>query len=806
MRTIEITEGQVLVDGQARVLLMSSLFPFRIPRQQWPARIDAVKALGYDMLDVYIPWNYHETEPGMWDFEGQKDVSAFLALAHNAGLLVLARPGPYICSEWDGGGLPAWLATIPGLQIRQNEPTYLAQVARWYDQVLPILARHQYPDGGAVAMVQLDNELDFYDCADPAGYIGALAGLAHDHGIRVPLVACAGQGDIARATGNTPGVFPGVNLYPSDDSDHVEDTARYYDAALAARGLPLLVTETNRAHRTLKRLLASGAKLLGPYLQLSGWNNDYGTAINNWGDPLGFLTHDYDFGGAISPDGHERPDAAQARALTQMIRRLGQRLAKAVPGTPEGIDDADGLIVAALDLHGGGQLLSLTNLSDDTRNPRVRPRPEPIPVPPGATVLVTRETVADTGIVTPETPQPPVTPYAGTPARAALITRGQGPAGWETHRTQVRPAALEYHGIYRGAGRYTATIPPDAIGIVVRSAADIIDVRCGQWRSGWFANGGTDRWIPCPPGLTSQDLAVTVRIWGHSNFDDARLPSLRLGSLKGVTGILAVTRQCDLSTGWTPTAITVTRQDDLSTGWTPTAITGPRVGADPPPVSGVGWMSGVYPQVMRYSRRVGPAHHGYAALHVPGLRTRIDVAVNTRAVATLTPLVTTCWLGELHPDDDITLTVTRTWGEDVGAVTLLLGLPLETCDLEKQDTATLINARNLVTFTPDRLPIEVPPGDHRWIRVPAAALADGTSANVVLRATGEHLLITALAGDTNLGRLWAGDVVPGAQLKGGRGDVLLVPTDSAADLDLLLEATTDRPGTLTTLTIDGAIG
>ncbi|MFC7614996.1 beta-galactosidase [Actinokineospora soli] len=369
--TVEFSPGVLRVDGAPRVLLCASVFPFRIPGDRWAERLRQVADLGYTAVDVYLPWNHHETEPGRWDFTGERDVDGFLRLCAEAGLLVVARPGPYICSEWDGGGLPAWLSTIPGLELRQNEPTYLAEVRRWFDRVMPVLARHQTSRGGAVAMVQLENELDFFDCRDPQGYLARLRDSALAHGIDVPLVVCAGQGDVERA-GEVDGVVPAVNLYPSDESTSVEDQAAHYEAALRGRGLPLLVTETNRMHRTLKRLLVSGVRLLGPYLQTSGWNDGWATSVNNWGDPLAFMTHDYDFGGLIAPDGSVRPDAVEARRLAGVVAALGERLAAGVPTTAvSGVAHEPAVAPRALDLDGGGQLIALTNLGAD---------PEPVAI------------------------------------------------------------------------------------------------------------------------------------------------------------------------------------------------------------------------------------------------------------------------------------------------------------------------------------------------------------------------------------------------------------------------------------------
>jgi len=367
--TSSVTLGPsgLVVDGAEKALLCASLFSFRLPREEWAERLAQVRATGYDAVDVYVPWNFHELAPGEWDFTGRRDVGTFLDLAHEAGLLVVARPGPYICSEWDGGALPAWLTLEPGLRLRQAEPRYLARVREWFDQVLPILAARQHGRGGSVVAVQLENELDFFDCEDRAGYVGALADMAREHGITVPLVACAGQGDLVGATGGVDGVAPAFNFYPDDRSPHVEAEVRRYAELVASRGLPLLVTETNRRHVTLRRLLVSGATLLAPYLQASGFDLGYTPSVGNWGDPGSFMTHDYDFGGFLSPVGAARPETAEARVLAAVVQTLGPALARALPRPAPGAyataaptSDSP----SCLELDGGGSLLGVPNLGE----------------------------------------------------------------------------------------------------------------------------------------------------------------------------------------------------------------------------------------------------------------------------------------------------------------------------------------------------------------------------------------------------------------------------------------------------------
>lgn len=400
-RTIALNGNRILIDGTARTLLCASLFPFRVPREQWRERLKAVKRLGYHMLDVYAPWNFHERERGVYNFEGQHDLEEFLKEAAEEGLYSLVRPGPYICSEYDGGALPAWVASDTSLRIRQNDPKFLELVGQWYDHVIPIIARQQYTRGGSVILVQADNELDFFACSDPAGYIGTLRAMMQARGIEVPIIACAGQGDLKGAYGYTPGVAPAYNIYPNDNSVDIDEHTRYHRRVLDNLETPFIVTETNRWHRTIKREIGSGVRLAGPYLQASGWDFDFDTSTTNWGtptSPAAFATHCYDFGGVIDPIGQERADAAQARQLSRIIAALGEALATStLASEPEiitaahrlGISDALNLKRASLGmLHlgergcaencahatssshacaytGAGTLYTVTNLSDE---------------------------------------------------------------------------------------------------------------------------------------------------------------------------------------------------------------------------------------------------------------------------------------------------------------------------------------------------------------------------------------------------------------------------------------------------------
>jgi len=329
-KDISLDKRGLIIDDQYTIILCASLFYFRIPAELWRDRMKKIRLAGYNCIDVYFPWNFHELDKGEWCFSGQRDVDRFLTIAGQEGLYVVARPGPYICSEWDGGSLPAYLFTEENMKIRDNDPEFLNYVAKWYDRILPIIARHQVINGGPVVMVQLENELDFYECEDRYGYMLNLKKMADKHGIEVPCIACAGQGDIYGAWGQAEGVIPTLNVYLNPSLPDMEAGLDYYVKRLADMNAPLMVTETGREHLMLRRLLSGGTKLLGPYNQVAGTNFGFTNSVNNWGEPLSFITTNYNFRSLVDSFGRFSEEVYEARLLSGFISSMGNSLAGAV--------------------------------------------------------------------------------------------------------------------------------------------------------------------------------------------------------------------------------------------------------------------------------------------------------------------------------------------------------------------------------------------------------------------------------------------------------------------------------------------
>ena len=151
-----------LLNGQPFVVKAAELHYPRIPRPYWNQRIKMCKALGMNTICLYVFWNIHEQQEGKFDFTGNNDVAAFCRLAQKNGMYVIVRPGPYVCAEWEMGGLPWWLLKKKDIRLREDDPYFLARVKAFEAEVGRQLAPLTIQNGGPIIMVQVENEYGSY--------------------------------------------------------------------------------------------------------------------------------------------------------------------------------------------------------------------------------------------------------------------------------------------------------------------------------------------------------------------------------------------------------------------------------------------------------------------------------------------------------------------------------------------------------------------------------------------------------------------------------------------------------------------
>ncbi len=190
MPTVECDDRSFLIDGQRVWLVSGSVHYFRVPKDLWRDRLIKAKRAGLNCIDTYVAWNVHEPREGEWDLEGQADVAEFVRLCGELGLYVILRPGPYICSEWDCGGLPGWLTAKAGVSLRTNNAAYTHYFDKYFRQVLPRLAELQVPRGGPIIAIQNENEYYVTTQPDRLTYLEFISQLFSRAGFEIPIITC----------------------------------------------------------------------------------------------------------------------------------------------------------------------------------------------------------------------------------------------------------------------------------------------------------------------------------------------------------------------------------------------------------------------------------------------------------------------------------------------------------------------------------------------------------------------------------------------------------------------------------------
>lgn len=154
--------GEFLLNGKPFVVKAAELHYPRIPMPYWDQRIKQCKALGMNTVCLYVFWNYHESEPDKFDFSGEKNLRRFIELCAENDMKVILRPGPYVCAEWEMGGLPWWLLTKMDIRLRENDPWFLERVDKFQKAVAAQVADLTVSRGGPIIMVQVENEYGSY--------------------------------------------------------------------------------------------------------------------------------------------------------------------------------------------------------------------------------------------------------------------------------------------------------------------------------------------------------------------------------------------------------------------------------------------------------------------------------------------------------------------------------------------------------------------------------------------------------------------------------------------------------------------
>lgn len=197
-------------DGQPITIMSGAIHYFRTVPEYWEDRLLKLKACGLNTVETYTCWNLHERREGEFDFSGMLDIERFIETAERLGLFVILRPGPYICAEWDFGGLPSWLLSYPDIALRCDDPLYLSKVKPYYRELFMRVRPHLCTNGGNVIMVQVENEYGSY--GDDSAYMQKVVDLYHENGIDCLLFTSDGTAKWMLSGGTLPEILAVANF------------------------------------------------------------------------------------------------------------------------------------------------------------------------------------------------------------------------------------------------------------------------------------------------------------------------------------------------------------------------------------------------------------------------------------------------------------------------------------------------------------------------------------------------------------------------------------------------------------------
>lgn len=214
-----------LLDGKPYRIISGEIHPARIPVEYWRHRIQMAKAMGCNTIAAYIFWNYHENKPGQFDFTTQnKNIGTFLSICKEENMWVILRPGPYVCAEWDLGGIPSYLLKIPDIKLRCMDSRYMAAVDRYIKTFAKVIKPHLINNGGNIIMTQVENEYGSY--GNDKEYILAIKNLWIKNGNPGPFYTSDGPTPYMLDAGTVEGSAIGLD---SGDSPQAFETAHKHN-------------------------------------------------------------------------------------------------------------------------------------------------------------------------------------------------------------------------------------------------------------------------------------------------------------------------------------------------------------------------------------------------------------------------------------------------------------------------------------------------------------------------------------------------------------------------------------------------
>ncbi len=333
---LEIKNKKFYMNGEEFLIYSGAMHYFRIPEEYWEDRLLKLRAAGLNTVETYVPWNYHEPKKGVFNFDGMLNIEKFIKTAQDLGLYVIVRPGPYICAEWDFGGLPAWLLKDKNIRLRCFDKQYIKAVEDFFKVLIPKLLPYQEQNGGKLIAMQVENEYGSF--GRDKKYLYWLRDLMKDLGVTCQLFTSDGETKYFFSGGGIPEDFMVANF--GGYNEH-----RFDDLKLIQPNKPLMCGEhwcgwfdrwgtkhhTDNAEETLGRSLDGFFRedaSFNLYMFHGGTNFGFSSGANYY-DRYCPTTTSYDYGAPLSENG------AYTEKYFILRDRMAKKLSKELPPLPE---------------------------------------------------------------------------------------------------------------------------------------------------------------------------------------------------------------------------------------------------------------------------------------------------------------------------------------------------------------------------------------------------------------------------------------------------------------------------------------
>lgn len=321
---VDYQNNQFLLDGQPFRYVSGSFHYFRAPKRYWRSNLRKMRAAGLNAVSTYVEWSLHQPEEDQWNWTGDAGLVEFLNIAQEEGLLVLLRPGPYICAERDFGGLPYWLLKrVPDMRLRTNDPRYMSYVETYltevFNQVEPLLRGN----GGPIIMVQVENEYGSYACDHD--YLNRLRDFMREKiGTKALLYSTDGNNDSMLKCGNTDGVYATIDFGTNSNVTKSFERMRkyqprgplvnseFYPGWLTHWQEPFNRVKSSVVAKTLDEMLAMGASV-NIYMFYGGTNFGYTAGANSEKDIYMPQITSYDYDAPLTEAGDPTPKYFEIR-------------------------------------------------------------------------------------------------------------------------------------------------------------------------------------------------------------------------------------------------------------------------------------------------------------------------------------------------------------------------------------------------------------------------------------------------------------------------------------------------------------